>query len=183
MLTGQLSEARPGSEWFVWNWKCALMSAAVRSSAYALAMSRGDSHERLSVVAVEMAYVVLTAGLFAGLQQKALGVRRRWLGDLAIVAGVPGLSQVMDWMVHRAMGTPIPHRALATVCVFTLVSALFHRHVMRHGGFLTGGSGHSLREDFRRIPRLVVSFVLWPGHALVRLRGRVAGVRWGHESA
>ena len=125
----------------------------------------------------------LTAGLYAGLQQKALGVRRRWLGDLAIVAGVPGLSQLVDWTVHKAMGAPIPHRALAIVCAFTLISALFHRHVMRRGGFLTGGSGHSLREDFRRIPQLVVSFVLWPGRALVRLRGRVAAVRWGHESA
>jgi hypothetical protein len=159
------------------------MSAVVRSVAYALAMSRGGSRESLAVVAVEMAYVTLTAGLYAGLQQKALGLRRRRLGDLAIVAGVPGLSQLVDWTVHKATGAPIPHRALAIVCAFTLISALFHRHVMRHGGFLTGGSGNSFREDFRRIPRLVVSFVLWPGRVLARIRGRVAGVRWGHESA
>lgn len=158
------------------------MSAAVRSAVYAVALARGG-RESLAVITVEMGYVTLTAGFYAGLQQKALGVRRRWVGDLAIVAGVPGLSQGMDWAMHRAMGAPIPHRALATVCVFTLVSALFHRHVMRHGGFLTGDSGHSLREDFRRIPSLLVSFVLWPGRALMRLRGRVAGVRWGHESA
>jgi len=147
------------------------MSATVRSAAYAVALARGGNREGVAVIAVEMVYVTLTAGLYAGLQQQALGLRRRWVGDVAIVFGVPGLSQLVDWLVHRAIGAPIPHRALLSVCVFTLISALFHRHVMRHGGFLTGSGGHSLGEDFRRIPRLAVSFAVWPSHVLSRLSG------------
>jgi len=153
------------------------MSALARSLAYAIATMRSDhrmAQAGLAVVAVEMAYVTLTAGLYAGLQQRALGLRRRWLGDLAIVVGVPGLSQMVDWVLHRAAGAPIPHRALASVCFFTLLSALFHRHVMRHGGFLTGEMGGTLAEDFRRIPRLALSFFLWPGRRLHRLRRSVS---------
>jgi len=146
-----------------WNWKCALMSAVVRSVVYGLAMMHNGLRDGAAVIAVEMLYVTLTAGLYAGLQQRALEIRRRWLGDLAIVLGVPALSQVVDWMLHRAMGAPAPHRALISVCVFTLISALFHRHVMREGTFLTGAQGLSLKDDFRRIPRLIVSFAASPG--------------------
>jgi hypothetical protein len=93
---------------------------------------------------------------------------------LTIVVGVPGLSQFLDWLVHRLAGAPAPHKALLSVCVFTLISALFHRHVMRQGTFLTGPEGRSLRDDFRRIPRLLLSFAVWPGRILRSLPNRVS---------
>ena len=160
----------------VWNWKCALLSAVARSLIYAVALSRSgmrNSGASLAVIAVEMLYVTLTAGLYAGMQQKALGFRRRWLGDLTIVAGVPGLSQGVDWAVHRAAGAPVPPKALLSAIAFTLVSALFHRHVMRHGGFLTGEHGSSMADDLRRIPGLAIGFALWPGIVLRSLAQRL----------
>ncbi|WP_263354073.1 hypothetical protein [Acidicapsa acidisoli] len=147
---------------FAWNWKCALMSATARSVVYAAAVAHSRNRDGFAIVVVEMAYVTLTSGVYAGLQQAALGLRRRWLGDLGIVVGVPGLAQLLDWLLHRTVGAPAPHRALVSVCVFTLISALFHRHVMRHGTFLTGKQGRSMADDFRRIPRLLLSFVLEP---------------------
>ena len=156
-----------------WNWKCALISAVARSLVYSVAMVRSGNRQGWAVIGVEMLYVTFTAGLYAGLQQKALGLRRRWLGDVCIVLGVPVLSQVLDWLIHRMAGAPAPHRALASAAVFTLISALFHRHVMRHGTFLTGDAGHSLGDDFRKIPRLVVSFVVWPGRVLRSLPMRL----------
>jgi hypothetical protein len=56
----------------------------------------------------------------------------------------------------------VPARATFAVCIFAVVSAFFHLHVMRRGVFLTGHCGHSLLEDFRRIPRLTAGFVLSP---------------------
>lgn len=155
-----------------WNWKCALMSAVVRSCVYLAAMAHGCAHNRLAVVVVEMAYVTLTAGFYAGLQQHALGFRSRLLGDLAIVIGVPGLSMTLDWLIHRATGAAAGGRATFAVCLFALISALFHLHVMRRGVFLTGHQGRSLVEDFRRIPRLVASFVATPALAVIALVGR-----------
>lgn len=169
-----------GRQWFApsrwkcaWNWKCALMSAAVRSLVYGVAMLRGGSRERLAVIGVEMLYVTLTAGFYAGLQQRALQSQRRWLGDVCIVLLVPALSQALDWLAHKAAGAPAPVRALTGAVVFTLISALFHRHVMRQGTFLTGKAGASMAEDFRRIPRLAVSFVIWPEVFLRSLSARI----------
>jgi hypothetical protein len=145
-----------------WNWKCALLSATARSLVYAVAMVRTGLRGGLAIVLVEMAYVTLTAGLYAGLQQKALGLRSRLLGNVTVVLFVPMLAQAFEWLTHRAVGPAAPTKATIAVCIFATISALFHLHVMRRGTFLTGSSGHSLLEDFRRIPRLTAGFVLMP---------------------
>jgi len=145
-----------------WNWKCALLSATARSLVYLAAMARSGPQGRLAVVLVEIAYVTLTAGIYAGLQQKALGLRSQALGNLIIAVGVPGLAQGVDWLVHGAVGAAAPPKATLAVCIFAAISALFHLHVMRRGAFLTGAAGQSLRDDFRRMPRLIAGFVMKP---------------------
>ncbi len=126
---------------------------------------------------VEIAYVTLTAGVYAGLQQRALGLRSRLLGNAIVAAGVPALAQVLDWLAHRAVGAAVPARATIAVSLFTGVSALFHLFVMRRGVFLTG-RGCSLLDDFRRIPRLVAAFVVAP---VVLSISYVAGTQRGVE--
>jgi hypothetical protein len=157
-----------------WNWKCALMSGAARSLVYLAAMARTGVRGGLLIVLVEMIYVSLTAGLYAGLQQRALSFRSRPIGNLTIVVGVPMLAQILDWLTHRAIGAAAPGRATLAVCVFAVVSALFHLHVMRNGAFLTGHTGRSLLDDFRRIPRLATGFVLAPAVLLSALGTRAA---------
>ncbi len=161
-----------------WNWKCALMSATPRSVVYLAALARPAAGMRmsrsLSIVLVEIAYVTITAGLYAGLQQKALALRCRVLGNLTVVLGVPVLSQFFDWLTHHIAGAPAPARATLAVCIYAVVSACFHLHVMRRGAFLTGGQSHSLAEDFRRLPQLVASFVARPLALVPSLAGRVS---------
>lgn len=157
-----------------WNWKCALLSATMRSSVYLAAMARSGHRERFAAVLVEIAYVSLTAGLWAGLQQRALGIRRRWLGNLAIVVAVPALAQFFDWTAHRLAGPVPPPRALLAVCAFTLLSALFHLHVMRRGVFLTGTQGRSLVHDFRAIPRMIAGFLMRPAAWVAAWQARLA---------
>jgi hypothetical protein len=161
-----------------WNWKCALLSVTARSIVYLAAMARNGLHGSLSIVLVEMAYVTLTAGLYAGMQQRALSFRSRLLGNLTIVFGVPGTAQILDWLAHRAAGAAAPGKATLAVSMFAIVSALFHLHVMRRGAFLTGRGGRSLAEDFRRMPRLIFGFITAPVVSLSATAGRqVRGVQ------
>jgi hypothetical protein len=159
-----------------WNWKCALLSATVRSAVYVAALARSGPRGSLSIVLVEMAYVTVTAGIYAGMQQRALSLRARWLGNIVIVMGVPSLAQALDWLAHRAAGPVVPEKAIFSVCVFTFLSALFHLHVMRRGTFLTGHRGRSLFDDFRRMPRLIAVFVLSPFTFLSSRAARLAAV-------
>jgi hypothetical protein len=154
-----------------WNWKCALMSATARSLVYLAALARSGPHGRLAIILVEIGYVTLTAGIYAGLQQRALALRSRLLGNLIVVLGVPALAQFVDWLTHRAVGAPIPMRATVAVSIFAAISALFHLFVMRRGVFLTG-QGRTLGDDFRRIPRLIAGFVAAPAVFLMSLAGR-----------
>ncbi len=154
-----------------WNWKCALLSATARSLVYVAALRRSGPHGRLSIVLVEIAYVALTAGIYAGLQQRALGLRSRLLGNMFVAFGVPALAQALDWLAHRAVGAAVPARAMIAVSIFTGISALFHLFVMRRGVFLTG-RGCSLGDDFRRIPRLIAAFVAAPVAILASFAAR-----------
>ncbi len=156
---------------FCWNWKCALLSATARSIVYLAALARSGPHGRFSIILVEIAYVALTAGLYAGLQQRALGLRARWLGNLIVAFGVPLLAQFLDLLAHRAVGAAVPFRAILAVSIFAAVSAIFHLYVMRRGVFLTG-HGRSIFDDFRRIPRLIAGFVVAPVTLLASLAGR-----------
>jgi len=142
-----------------WNWKCALMSSSARSLVYLAALARSGRHDRVSIVLVEVAYVALTAGVYAGLQQRALALRSQFLGNLTVAFVVPMFAQFIDWAAHRVAGAPVPFRAMVAVSIFACVSAFFHLYVMRRGVFLSG-QGRSLREDFRRIPRLVIALVI-----------------------
>jgi len=150
------------------------MSATARSLVYLAAMAHTGQRGGFSVVVVEMIYVTVTAGIYAGLQQKALGFRSRLLGNLTIVCGVPMLAQILDWLTHRAVGAAAPEKATLAVCVFAIASALFHLYVMRHGAFLTGHTSRSLLDDFRRMPRLIAGFVLAPAVFLSGLGFRLA---------
>jgi hypothetical protein len=138
---------------------------------YLVAMRHVSLHGRLAAVLVEMTYVTLTAGIYAGLQQRALGLRSRMLGNLIVALGVPGFAQVLDWVAHHVSSAPTSGRAMVAVCIFASISALFHLHVMRNGVFLTG-QGRSLLDDFRRIPRLLAEFVLSPIVFLAPLTSR-----------
>jgi hypothetical protein len=140
---------------------------------YLAALAHSGPHGRISIVAVEIAYVTLTAGIYAGMQQQALRLRSRLLGNLIVAGGVPGLSQAIDWLAHRAAGAAVPCKATVAVSIFTGVSALFHLFVMRRGVFLTG-QGRSLADDFRRIPRLVAGFAIAPYTFAIALAGRTA---------
>jgi hypothetical protein len=158
-----------------WNWKCALLSATARSVVYLAALARSGPHGRISIIAVEIAYVTLTAGIYAGMQQRALRLRSRLLGNCIVAFGVPALAQGIDWLAHRAAGGAVPFRATVAVSIFAGISALFHLFVMRRGVFLTG-QGRSLADDFRRIPRLVVGFVVAPYVLMTAMAGRNARV-------
>lgn len=156
-----------------WNWKCALLSATARSLVYVTAMARSAPHGRFAVVLVEITYVMLTAGIYAGVQRRALALRPRLLGNLIVVLCVPGLAQVLDWLTYRALGAVPTERATLAVCIFAAISALFHLRVMRNGAFLSG-RGCSLLEDFQRMPRLIVGFVVRPFVFFVALTSRAA---------
>jgi len=119
-------------------------------------------HAREHFGAIEGAYVLLTAGAFSAWQQQALDMKPRCLSWAIVVLVIPMGSLAADsalhlWLDHGNM------RALGIgAMIATLISAMFHWHVMQNGAMLVGEKGRSLFDDLRQMPRFVATFVWNP---------------------
>ncbi len=87
-------------------------------------------HARQHFSAVEMAYVLLTAGVYSAWQQQAISIRPRYFAWLIVVVIVQLTSLGADALAHMLLDHISVHGLGAGTLVFTLVSAIFHWHVM-----------------------------------------------------
>lgn len=52
--------------------------------------------------------------------------------------------------------------------IATIISAMFHWHVMQNGAMLVGHDNRSFGENIKQMPRLVASFVWKPVRLVIR---------------
>jgi hypothetical protein len=145
-----------------WNWKAALITAIFRGAACMAALRHVHPHARQHFSVVEMAYVLLTAGIFSAWQQQALGFKPRYFAWLLVVVIVPLTSLGADAIAHSLLDHINAHALGVGALIFTLVSAMFHWHVMKNGVMLVGEQSRSLSSDIRQLPALLLSFVTAP---------------------
>jgi hypothetical protein len=145
-----------------WNWKVAVTTAFLRGIACMLALRHADIHARQHFGAVEAIYVLFTAGFFSALQQQSLTVKPRKLAWLVAVVVVPLTSLGADSLLHLWLNRINAHMLGIGALIFTLVSAMFHWHIMQNGALLVGQNSTSLMTDLKRLPRLFLSFLATP---------------------
>lgn len=145
----------------------ALIAAIFRAVACMAALWHSPLHAREHFGAVEAAYVLLTAGIFSAWQQQALEVKPRRLSWAIVVLAVPlgslaGDSALHLWLDHGNM------RALGIgALMVTLISAMFHWHVLQNGAMLVGKNSRSFTNDMKQMPRLIATFVWNPIRAVI----------------
>lgn len=150
-----------------WNWKAALITAVCRAGACMAALWHSPLYAREHFGAVEAAYVLLTAGVFSAWQQQALDVKPRKLAWAIVVLAIPlgslaGDSALHLWLDHGNM------RALGIgALIITVVSAMFHWHIMQNGAMLVGRNSRSFTDDMKRMPHLTASFICEPIRAVL----------------
>ena len=88
--------------------------------------------------AVEAAYVLITSGVFSAWQQQALGVKPRRLSWVIVVLVVPLGSLAADSALHIWLDRANMRALGIGALIATLVSAMFHWHVMQNGAMLVG---------------------------------------------
>lgn len=155
-----------------WNWKAALLTAILRAAACMVALWHSPLPAREHFSAVEAAYVLATAGIFSAWQQQAMEIKPRFLAWLVVVLAVPLGSLAADSALHlwldRGSMAALGVGALAA----TLISAMFHWHLLRNGAMRVGVESGAFLDDMRRLPRLAISFVCNPILLLANLRLR-----------
>jgi len=135
------------------------------------ALYRSPLHAREHFGMVEAAYVLATAGILSAWQQQALGLKPRCLAWAIIVLAIPLGSLAADSALHLWLDTGNMLALGLGALAGTLISSMFHWHLMRNGAMLIGNSSRSLRDDLRSMPRLAFTFVAQPvGWLAARLR-------------
>jgi hypothetical protein len=145
-----------------WNWKAALITAVCRAGACMAALWHSPLHAREHFGVVEAAYVLLTSGIFSAWQQQALDVKPRRLSWAIVVLVIPLGSLAADSALHLSLDHGNLRALGIGALIATLISAMFHWHVMQNGAMLVGEKGRSLADDMKRMPRLIATFVWNP---------------------
>jgi hypothetical protein len=154
-----------------WNWKAALLTAIFRSVACMAALCHASLHTREHFGAVEATYVLATAGLFSAWQQQALDIKPRHVAWIIVVLAIPLGSLAADSALHLWLDRGSMHALGIAALAATLISAMFHWHVLQNGAMRVGDESRSFLHDMRQMPRLAVSFVADPARWIIaRLR-------------
>jgi hypothetical protein len=155
-----------------WNWKAAVLSAAIRGTIFFTTnLGLGLDAARRAVV-VDLLFRVPLAGWYAAVIQAAVDATHAWQ-TWAVVLLVPIAAHAIEFGVHHSAGTPALHVSLAVSAAFSVVSSTFEWFAMRRGALTVGAGAASLGTDVRRLPRLISAFLAAPPLALWRaLRGR-----------
>lgn len=145
-----------------WHWKAALFSATFRAGACIAALHHSPLHAREHFGLVEAGYVMATSGVFCAWQQQALGLKPRRLSWSVVVLAIPLGSLAADAALHLWLDSGNMRALGLAALAWTLLSSMFHWHVMSNGAMIVGKSGRSFLDDLRSMPRLVVTFVADP---------------------
>ncbi|MCA1625952.1 MAG: hypothetical protein LC768_06000 [Acidobacteria bacterium] len=159
-----------------WNWKSALMGAILRASFYLTIykVSKESWMVTLSAVLVEFGFRFVTSGISGALVQSFRRATPIWLATLIVMITLPIFSHTVEYITHYAQENLFSsifaasennarQKAFAISVMFSILSALFNLFVMRHGVLLVGAGSEtkSLASDLKRIPLLIVEFVVF----------------------
>ena len=159
---------RPQQILFLWNWKAALLSVALRGPIFLAATMHRDVATILSAILTEIVFCMATAGFYGAIIQYLRDAEPEWLTLVFLTVVMPAIFQVLEFALHRLRGTPHLRAAEIVSIVVSGISALFNWFAMRRGALLIGVAGDTFRSDVYRLPRLIFSFVIAPFSWLFR---------------
>ena len=156
-----------------WNWKSALFSSLFRGAIFFTVNLKAGREAAFGAMFAEFIWRAATSGGWGAFTQKLCLVRPLWQALVGTMIVMPAAAHTIEFTIHYLRGTPVLARSILVSICFTQISDLFNLYVMRHGAMLVGAGSRPFAEDVRRIPRLIVGFVL----VLPRLAARsIAGV-------
>jgi hypothetical protein len=150
-----------------WNWKSAVISAAMRGPIFFFAtLSLGLRAAAMSLL-LDASFRTVLAGFMGALTQAVRYIQPTWIPALIVVVGMPVVNHTIEYFVHRhnmrvgvAMGISIG---------FSMVSGAFELFAMRRGTLVVTEHSQSLGHDILRFPKLVADFVVTGVRALFRI--------------
>jgi hypothetical protein len=149
-----------------WNWKSALLSAAVRAALFFVTNLPAGGRAALAAAGAELLFRGATSGFYGAMTEAFASASPPWVGTIAATTLVPTVSHTLEFVVHFLRGTPRLASSVVASMGFTVMSTAFNLFAMRRGLLIVGQGRRPLRSDLLQIPAVLGEFVL----ALVRPR-------------
>ncbi len=159
-----------------WNWKSVVLAVIIRGLIYlTIYLVSGENWTvTITAVLVELPFRLITTGVAGALVQSFRKAKPIWLANLIVSIMLPAFSHTVEFAVHYAQEKYFSdilaatkdgvtrQRTFAISVLFSVVSVLFNLYAMRNGVLLVGAgeATQSLKDDFKRMPRLVGEFIV-----------------------
>ncbi len=164
-----------------WNWKSAVLSSLFRAGIFFAANLTAGWPAATAAMATELLCGGMASGFYGALTEGFREAEPAWAAAMAAMVVLPLAGHSTEFVVHWLSKTHNLTPSMLNSVLFTVISTLFNLYAMRRGALLVSTGGASLREDMRRMPGLIVDFVLvlprqlWPGS------GRIIGKQQSGE--
>lgn len=153
---------------FLWNWKAAWLSILLRAPIFLGVTVRRGLRAAISAILIECLFCAITAGFYGAFVQSLRDAEPQWLTIFFLTLVIPVIFQVLEFFLHLLHGTPHLRIAEFISIGVSAISALFNWYAMRRGALLVGGEGGSFGSDLRRLPGLILAFVISGPRAWMR---------------
>lgn len=159
-----------------WNWKSVVLAVIIRGLIYlSIYLISGENWTvTLTAVSVELPFRIVTTGIAGALVQSFRKAKPIWFANMIVSIMLPAFSHTVEFAAHYGQERYFSdilaaskdgvtrQRTFAISVLFSVVSVLFNLYAMRNGVLLVGAgeATQSLKNDLKRIPRLVGEFII-----------------------
>ena len=123
-----------------WNWKAALISAALRTTIFFTVNLTASLNSAVAAAVTELCYRAPMVGTLAALSQSFRRVQPAWVGSVVMMAVLPAMGHGIEFTVHWFRGTEKLSESVAVSVAFSVATTglnyLLHRRdvlVVGHG--------------------------------------------------
>jgi hypothetical protein len=143
-----------------WSWKAALISAMLRAGTFFVTNLHAGKHKALEAMLVEAVFAIFVAGLMGAVSQRLRAAQPPWATFTFVCLAMPLLLLLTQTAVHHAAGTRYLGTGLIVSFCFASIASAFSWYAMRRGVLLGGADSTSLDHDLRKLPRVILDFIL-----------------------
>jgi hypothetical protein len=151
-----------------WHWKSAALSAIVRGSLFFATNIADGPRPAARATLVEFALRVPLVGILAAVTQAFGKAEPPWAAAIVATALLPGLAHLAELAAHWMARTPELGASMQASVALSVLSTVFSLFAIRRGVMIVGDGSLSFGDDLKRLPRLVLEFILVPPRALAR---------------
>lgn len=156
-----------------WNWKSAVISAALRTSIFFTVNLTASWNSAVSAAVTELVYRAPMVGTLAAMSQAFRRVQPAWVGSVVMMALLPAMGHGIEFTVHWMRGTEKLTESVAVSVAFSVATTGLNYLLHRRNVFVVGHGARPFLDDLIEVAPQLFDMLLRKPMRL--LRGRAIG--------